>query len=292
MANLDTITSSSSSSSNVTAPKPRLTFYPAFCFTASPTHFAWVKIGAADVHRLKRRVEFGEQGLFFYQNHPIRFVNLVGVIVARTDVPRRTILTLDDSTGATIDIVVLKENTSSTPVPAPAFAPAKPQPSDGTDEKTAPKEMHVTPTTQSAIDISPLQPGKLFQVKGTLSVFRSMMQVQLERFYSVPDTKSEMRFVDARTRFLVDVLSVPWFLEEEDIERLRVEADEEGAKIEEEQARARSRGRRRAEREEKERKRIEKLWEREEVLREKEASVARKAGREFMMGIGSRKKTS
>lgn len=31
-----------------------LTFYPAFCFKASPTHFTWVKIGAADVHRLRK----------------------------------------------------------------------------------------------------------------------------------------------------------------------------------------------------------------------------------------------
>lgn len=29
-------------------------FYPAFCFKASPTHFTWVKMAAADVHRLQR----------------------------------------------------------------------------------------------------------------------------------------------------------------------------------------------------------------------------------------------
>lgn len=31
-----------------------LVFYPAFCFKASPTHFAWVKMAAADVQRLQR----------------------------------------------------------------------------------------------------------------------------------------------------------------------------------------------------------------------------------------------
>lgn len=35
-----------------------LTFYPAFCFKASPTHFAWVKMAAADVHRLRSRKGF------------------------------------------------------------------------------------------------------------------------------------------------------------------------------------------------------------------------------------------
>jgi hypothetical protein len=36
----------------------QLTFYPAFCFKASPTHFAWVKMTAADVHRLRTRKGF------------------------------------------------------------------------------------------------------------------------------------------------------------------------------------------------------------------------------------------
>lgn len=35
-----------------------LVFYPAFYFKASPTHFAWVKMAAVDVHRLKRRPGF------------------------------------------------------------------------------------------------------------------------------------------------------------------------------------------------------------------------------------------
>jgi hypothetical protein len=35
-----------------------LPFYPAYCFRASPTHFTWVKITAADIQRLKSRREF------------------------------------------------------------------------------------------------------------------------------------------------------------------------------------------------------------------------------------------
>lgn len=42
-----------------------LVFYPAFCFRASPTHFAWVKMGAVDVHLLKRRAGFEGMILFF-----------------------------------------------------------------------------------------------------------------------------------------------------------------------------------------------------------------------------------
>ena len=43
-----------------------LVFYPAFCFRASPTHFAWVKMGAVDVHLLKRRAGFEGMVLPFF----------------------------------------------------------------------------------------------------------------------------------------------------------------------------------------------------------------------------------
>jgi hypothetical protein len=35
-----------------------LPFYPAFCFPASPTHFTWVKMSIADIHRLQSRRGF------------------------------------------------------------------------------------------------------------------------------------------------------------------------------------------------------------------------------------------
>jgi hypothetical protein len=41
-----------------------LAFYPAFCYKASPTHFAWVKMAVVDVHRLKTRAGF--EGLFIF----------------------------------------------------------------------------------------------------------------------------------------------------------------------------------------------------------------------------------
>ncbi|KAL2851955.1 hypothetical protein BJY01DRAFT_208559 [Aspergillus pseudoustus] len=273
-----------------------LTFYPAFCFKASPTHFTWVKLAASDIHRLRKRVEFADQGLFFYQNHPIRFVNLIGIIVARTDVPRRTILTLDDSSGATVEVVVLKAAEPSGSISAAGAPSRNTNPStdsanytgsadtDG-DGQSLRREFHLTSTVHTPIDITPLRPGALFQMKGTLSIFRSTMQVNLERFFTVSDTAAEMRFVEARCRFYVEVLSTPWFVREEDITSLRMEADDEGEKIEEEQVRARRRARRRVEREEKERLKIERAWERDEAGREKQAMRLRAAGVELMQEI-------
>ncbi|KAL4879128.1 hypothetical protein BJY04DRAFT_102678 [Aspergillus karnatakaensis] len=257
-----------------------LQIYPAFCFRASPTNFAWVKMGITDIHRLEKRSEFGDQGLFFYKNHPIRFVSVLGLIISRIDVPRRTIISLDDSTGATIDVVILKKEDSA--AAAPAKAPAANNDSQGTKHD---KETHQSATTSTPISIAPLIPGKMVQIKGTLSTFRSTIQIQLERFFSVLDTNAEMRFVEARDRLFVEVLSIPWHLDDGEIQKLQIDADEEERGIEVEQVRSRERGRRRAEKEEKDRRRIEKRWDKEEKMRERETEVVREVGKEFMRNL-------
>ncbi|KAL5336458.1 hypothetical protein BJX70DRAFT_389982 [Aspergillus crustosus] len=268
--------------------------YPAFCFRASPTNFAWVKLGITDIHRLERRVEFGDQGLFFYKNHPIRFVNVLGLILTRVDVPRRTIITLDDSTGATIDVVILKKEDSASsgaiPVAASKASNANENDdNDNEDKQQTQRETHQSATTNTPLNITPLTPGKLVQIKGTLSIFRSTMQINLERFFPVRDTNAEMRFLEARDKFFVRTLSVPWVLGKEEVERLRVEADEEGRRVEEEQSRVRGRGKRKAEKEERDRLRIERRWEKEEKMRENEGDVAREVGREFMERVQKRR---
>lgn len=254
-----------------------LTFYPAFCFKASPTHFTWVKMAATDVHRLKRRPGFEGQNIFFYLNHPIRFVSLVGIIVARTDVFKRTILTLDDSSGETIEIAVLKaESPGLDTAERPAHRQQQPL------EKAA---RHVAATNRTDLDISPLVPGTVVQVKGTLTEFRAAMQLQLERFFLIRNTAAEMRFVDQRSGYLVEVLTVPWELTGEEVEQLRLEAEAEEEQAEKEQERARRRLRRRVEREEKDQRRIQRMWEREEQFREKEAVLCQEAGRRAMRAI-------
>ncbi|KAF7593001.1 hypothetical protein BBP40_012160 [Aspergillus hancockii] len=264
-----------------------LVFYPAFCFKASPTHFAWVKMAAVDVHLLKRKVGFEEQSTFFYMNHPIRFVSLVGLIAARTEYPTLTILTIDDSSGATIDVIVPKApvmDNDNQPIPS-----GKGGRGGGGSLQPAYAMKHVAATNKTTLDIAALIPGTVMQVKGTLSMFRGMMQIQLERFSVIRDTNAEMRFVDLRSRFLVEVLSVPWRLTEVEVTRLRQEADEEEEILEGEQERLRRRQRRRIEREDRDQLRIQKLWEREERIRAKEAVYSRDAGVKFMHEFEKRK---
>ncbi|GJP91020.1 hypothetical protein CBS115989_2387 [Aspergillus niger] len=221
-----------------------LEFYPAYCFKASPTHFTWVKMAAVDVLRLKRRPEFPDPKIYFYKNHPIQYISLLGLITSRTEFPTVTILTLDDSSGVTLDVVVQKATPNSTPsstLPT-SFTPTQ----------------HISPTTSLALDISPYAPGTFAHLKGTISTFRGVNQLQLERVFPVRDTNAEMRFLDQRSRFLVEVLDVPWRLGREEVERLRRELDMDE---EEEEERVRRKRRRR---EERDRRRMGKMREREE----------------------------
>ncbi|KAJ5084054.1 hypothetical protein NUU61_008633 [Penicillium alfredii] len=287
-------------------------FYPAFCFKASPTHFAWVKMAAADVHRLQRRRGFEGQNIFFYNNHPIRFVSLVGLVVARTEVPRRTILTLDDSSGATIDVAVLQADPrkdpskGSTAASKLGIADADPDAAvsiDSTEISTADGKTistttptaatgtatHVSATDRTELDISRLTPGTTVRVKGTLSLFRATMQLHLERFTLVRDTNAEMQFLDERLQFLVEVLAVPWVLLDEEVEQLRGEAERGDLLAIEEKKRAEQKVKRRAEREERDQRHIQKRYEREERKRDKEAGVCREDGVKVMRKIRRRK---
>lgn len=204
----------------------------------------------------------------------MRFVCVVGVIVARTDVYKRTILTLDDSSGATIDVAVLKAELDQ--------GQGRIQQEQG--------ELHLTTTTQDPIDINRLTPGTgtVVKIKGTISTFRSQIQLQLERVFPIADTNDEMRFLDQRTRVLVEVLSVPWELSGDEVAELHRRSLEQETRVAEEQEKVRKRQRRRVEREERDQKRILRSWQREEVVRAREALDCRDAGRRVMWELGRR----
>lgn len=241
------------------------------------------------------------QKIFFYKNHPIRFICIVGVIVARNEVTRRTILTLDDSSGSTLEVVILQADpnlsarTQSAQSSKGAAARADVPVLDAMEETPdipSNQSIHVSATDQTPLDISNLVPGTVVKVKGTLSIYRQTMQLQLEKFVIVPDTNAEMQFVDERVQFLVDVLSVPWVLLDEEIEQLRVEAEQGDLKAVEERKRAARRVKRRAEREERDQRHIQKRYEREEKRRVKEASVCQQDGAKVMQDIRRKREYS
>ncbi|EQL31572.1 hypothetical protein BDFG_06147 [Blastomyces dermatitidis ATCC 26199] len=276
-----------------------LTYYPAFCHKISPTFFAWVKIAAIDMHHLKLRPGFEGQNIYFYLNHPIQFICAAGIIVARDEQERRSILVLDDSSGACLEVVCSK-NVQVPNTNAITTTNNSNSSNNYNNNNTSPTQpTHLASATNRPLNITPLLPGARAKLKGTISCFRGMLQLHLERYEILRDTNAEVRFWDERTRFRLQVLSVPWVVARGEVERLRVEAegvavaaaagrkDGDGylnadghvvarrRKAEREREREKERERRRGEGEERDRLRIEKRYEREQVVREKLARRCR-----------------
>lgn len=237
----------------------------------------------------------------------MQFICLAGYIVSRDEYERRTVLTVDDSSGAILEVCILKavsmdsagagveddaddnpaaksENTASaasrTAIPATS---------------TATTTINVTSTTRSPVDISSLLVGTAVKIKGTLSSkfqrsssssssspsTAAVMQVVLERFWVLHDTTSEVRFWNERTRVLKDTLSHPWQLSAGEIETLRQQArSQEQSALRRRQQRIEQQ-RRHQEKEEKYQRRMLRKWEAEERLREKEDELVRLDNRRF-----------
>ena len=171
-------------------PPTSLTFYSAYCFDLSPTYHEWAKLTAADVHALKEREGF--QGalnekyeiyetksrhagqtpsVYFHLNHPIRYVRLVGVVVAFDVYEYRYIMVLDDSSGENIEVTCGRVTEESTD--------AKPE------AQKAPKgkiNAAIGKTTlNNTVSLTGVDIGSVVKIKGCIGSFRGMKQIQLER---------------------------------------------------------------------------------------------------------------
>ncbi|OJJ47197.1 hypothetical protein ASPZODRAFT_132159 [Penicilliopsis zonata CBS 506.65] len=238
--------------------------YPAYCFKASPTHFTWVKISALDLQNLKRGI-----GVYYYLNHPIRYVYLAGLIVSRTEAPWHTILTLDDSSGETAEVVIKKQSMQSNETVEQVEQEEKEQ--EGYEKEVEEEgggggggggEVHISTTEKSILDISKLEVGVLVKIKGSITTFRTINRVQMERFEILADTNEEMCFLRDRTRYFVEVLSVPWKLSAEEVAQLHREAEQDEEELQAKRKRAERRVKKRARLEERERRVILKAYER------------------------------
>ena len=197
-------------------PPAPLTFYPAYCFSLSPTHNTWARLSAFQVHALRERTGFEGtyspssktlsrgpynestihqtrgpscvppsgltkfflppqspgQNLFFHLNHPIKWIRLVGVIVALDLYPTRWIALLDDSSGATIEITCGR----STLAPTTSLAKDTSTYMSGFEASSK----GVTATGRD-VDLSGVDIGTVVKVKGGVGSFREVRQMLLER---------------------------------------------------------------------------------------------------------------
>lgn len=209
------------------------------------------------------------QHIFFHLNHPIRYIRLVGLIVAIDDVnPRYTILTLDDSSGATIEVKIVRlAKDEFNPVESPS--------------NTMIENVNVYSGLGNfsvQVDGHEVDIGTVIKVKGTISTFRGNKQVELKRIWLVKSTNEEAKAWLETAKFKKEVLSVPWHITKG--EHRRIIAAE---KYEQKKAADKEKLRREHEAKRMERRRHK---EKEIAEREKRLEVRRKK-EEIMMNAGA-----
>ncbi|UNI22552.1 hypothetical protein JDV02_008431 [Purpureocillium takamizusanense] len=222
------------------APGPEI--YPRYCFHLSPTSNKWCLLRAAEVHALDQHAGFEGENFFFYKNLPIKWVRVVGVVVAIDDFFGRRVYTVDDSSGACIEALITR--------------PTGKDPNGMVTEKA----QQTTTTMANAAALVPekykdIHVGSVVDVKGQVSEYRGEKQVIVENMAIVPSTAHEVLLWEKRADFRRTILDKPWVVSRRDLRRCRKEAE----RSEEEDA---ARKRRRSEAKEKKSRRQE-----EEALR-------------------------
>ncbi|KAF2841853.1 hypothetical protein M501DRAFT_1013239 [Patellaria atrata CBS 101060] len=196
--------------------------YPAYCFNASPTYNTWVKVTAADVHGLRVESGFEGQNIYFHLNHPIRYVRLVGPIVAIQEIASKWIvLTLDDGSGATIEVQVARLSDD-----------------DGANfidfnSNTTVQNLNVTRNfglTKITIDSCLVDIGSVVKVKCTISEFRRVKRLDLKRVTLLNTTDEEATAWSELVNFRKNVLSKPWMLSTPELKKIEKGLEKERRK--------------------------------------------------------------
>ncbi|KAL2437178.1 hypothetical protein ABEF95_016695 [Exophiala dermatitidis] len=337
----DSESTDSSEKSQVTPTQP--TFYPAYAFRASATWFKWVKLTAWEIHCVlqrnykyasdittaidneDRRQAYGGGGssgggppppppplLLFYLNHPIQFVQVVGVVVVFEDYFEKFwLFTVDDGSGATIDVACRKpekeKQNHNLPLRSSYNAPYNNNnKSAGAGMEGKSKTTITSASTATEIEgaagndkddanadaeklllhatLSKLHVGAVVQAKGTLSTFRSVRQLTLLRLTVLPDTAHEMALIASRTAFCKSTLSKPWVLSAHELKSLSGEAQDEKDQGQRRAARRRERLKRLEQREQRHAIHIREQYEADEKRRLKAANAARRAGEILQQG--------
>lgn len=166
--------------------------------------------------RLLKLTVFTGENFFFYRNLPIKWVRVVGVVVAIEQFFNRRLYTIDDSSGKNIVAV-------TTPP-----APAKPKNESTVGAQRTDKDADA----QEADPYADVDVGMVMDVKGSVSLFRNEHQINIERMTVVKSTAQEVVLWEKRSRFRREVLDVPWVLRDKDVRRCRRDAERSEADAE------------------------------------------------------------
>ena len=183
---------------------------------ASQTWNVWNKFTAADFHNrylLRDKGGFEGQNILFCGNHPIRYFRLMGVVVNIDLKFRYCFLSLDDSSGACVDVkITLRQVSRNDGAVYPSNTLV-----DEVNVLALPGEPSVM------LNNKPVGIGSVIKVKGTLSVFRDVRQIDLKRMFHVANTNAEAAAWAETVQWKRDVLSKPWILSAE--KRIRIDQE-------------------------------------------------------------------
>ncbi|KAI7257311.1 hypothetical protein KC343_g7418 [Hortaea werneckii] len=184
-------------------PTSEAVIHPRRYFDASPTFQHWNKVTCADVRALRSEPGFQGQGIYFYLNHPIQFIRVVGLLVDIQTVAggKFTLLTLDDGSGECLVLKIKSRDLRQINEEYPSNTEI-----DNVDVLVS--LGHTTVVLNSA----PLHIGDVVKAKGTVEFFRNKRQLDLKRLFPVPSTNAEAQAWSETAKWKRDVLSKPWRL--------------------------------------------------------------------------------
>jgi hypothetical protein len=163
--------------------------------------------------------------LYHYLNHPVKWVKIIGVVVAIDEFATRRVYTIDDASGACIECSCI--------LPAPTPASIKLLPGVTSTSKTESSNTAAQPTkieiksaepqsvTNPSIPYGIIDVGTTLKIKGRVGSFRDIIQIEAVNATVVKDMDVEIKFWDEALNFRKDVIGQRWVLSEEVVEEIR-----------------------------------------------------------------------
>lgn len=152
-----------------------------------------------------------DNDVFFYLNHPIKWVRITGLVVAVDEYYGRRVYTVDDSTGQCIECTL----TTST------AASDKTNHRDSDQSKRVEPQITRTKVSAETRTTDDIDVGVILDVKGYLKLFRGQKQINIHKATRVLSTNQEVLFWDKIQDFRRNVLSHPWVLKDKEVRKCR-----------------------------------------------------------------------
>ncbi|KAF7553859.1 hypothetical protein G7Z17_g3358 [Cylindrodendrum hubeiense] len=160
------------------------------------------------------------ENFYFYKNLPIKWVRIVGVVVAIDEFAGLRIFTVDDSSGACIQCSIV--------IPTPA----KEVIAQHQQKELAQNTAGTTPPPPQPETYNNIQVGNVVDAKGGISVLWEERRITIEKMLVLRSTAQEVALWEKRTRFRAEVLDKPWVLQNRDLRKCRQEAEQSEDKAE------------------------------------------------------------